>query len=943
MPGFRRIAALFIPLLLVAQERDISPQQHFDTAQQLRKTAASRAEALSEYRKALDLWSAAGDVKAQAETLVRMGQVADQLGDRAAAAAYFERALPLARDRANPRGEAEALYGLGRISLASGDASKAIGLYRQALGLRRQTGDSFEEALILHNLGAAYWTIAENQKALEAYQQALSLRRASGDRIGVAITLYGIAIVHYSWGDAQKALATYSDALKLWRDLKDPRGEANSLNSIGLVYGSLEENEKALERYRQALTIFRKTADKSGEAYTLNNVGLAYSGLHDTRRALEFLNRALIMLTELKDQRGTAYTLHNIGEVKTMLHDYDAAKADFGKSLTIKRELHDRYGEAYTLDKLAEVRLATGDAAGALEMFHGALELHRFAGDRAGEASALAGIARVHLARGQLQEARASMESALQGIESLRSRLASHDLRSSYFSGKQDYYSFYIDLLMQMGETGAALEASERSRARVFLDSITETQARIREGIDPALAARESAVLSELNAQRQRLQRLTSNPGQEAESRTANQRLQESYQRYDEVKTAIRQASPRYSALTQPEPVRVDRLQRELLNPQTALLEYSLGTEKSHAWLVTEHELQSAVLPGRDAINAIVQRYFHAVTARNDPPREETIEEQAGRLKRSDADALRAGRELRRILIEPFAASLTPRLLIVADGPLAYLPFAALPGAGGALVAKHEIVSLPSASSLLSLRADSRAKDNPAGVAIVADPVFDARDPRVQTLARGPEVSTLDFAERAPLYPRLRFSRFEADEIAKLVPASQTMKIMDFAANRAAIKNGAFDQYRILHFATHTVIDNEHPELSGIVLSLVDDKGRPRDGFLPLYDIYNLKLKSRLVVLSACRTAIGKQIRGEGLMGLSRGFLYSGVSSVVASLWSVQDKATAELMRRFYSGMLQRHLTPSAALRAAQNSFANDANWSSPYYWAAFTLQGDWQ
>jgi CHAT domain-containing protein len=236
---------------------------------------------------------------------------------------------------------------------------------------------------------------------------------------------------------------------------------------------------------------------------------------------------------------------------------------------------------------------------------------------------------------------------------------------------------------------------------------------------------------------------------------------------------------------------------------------------------------------------------------------------------------------------------------------------------------------------LAVLRRELSQRSKPAGtLAILADPVFDSTDPRVglgKIKADSPEFS------------RLRFSRQEADEIAALAPRSKNLEALDFDANRALVESGRLTGYDYVHFATHAVIDSDHPELSGIVLSLVDRRGRSEDGFLRMLDIYNLKLNADLVTLSACRTALGKDIAGEGLVGLTRGFLYAGASRVVATLWSVEDKATAELMRRFYTGILKDKLSPASALRAAQLAMWHDNQWRSPYYWGAFTLQGEWR
>jgi CHAT domain-containing protein len=192
-------------------------------------------------------------------------------------------------------------------------------------------------------------------------------------------------------------------------------------------------------------------------------------------------------------------------------------------------------------------------------------------------------------------------------------------------------------------------------------------------------------------------------------------------------------------------------------------------------------------------------------------------------------------------------------------------------------------------------------------------------------------------------FERLRFSRQEADAVAALAPANGSLKATDFAASRATATSPELGGYRIVHFATHGLVNNHNPELSGIVLSLVDEAGRPQDGFLRLHDIYNLKLGADLVVLSACRTALGKDIRGEGLVGLTRGFMYAGAPRVLASLWNVDDRATSQLMRQLYVGVLKQNQSPAAALRAAQVAMWKSSRWQSPYYWAAFAMQGEWR
>jgi CHAT domain-containing protein len=321
------------------------------------------------------------------------------------------------------------------------------------------------------------------------------------------------------------------------------------------------------------------------------------------------------------------------------------------------------------------------------------------------------------------------------------------------------------------------------------------------------------------------------------------------------------------------------------------------------------------------------------------------------------------------MLLRPAASQLGgKRLVFVAPGLLAYLPFASLPEPNGKkmadgryqpLITAHEIVNLPSASVLSAVRRETAGR-KPAGqtIAVLADPVFEASDPRVTQgkaagetpLAITAESPTLTRAISA-VFPsstragltRLAFSRHEADAIFAFASRGTGLKATDFNASRATAIDPQLSQYRILHFATHGLLNNEHPELSGLVLSLVDGNGRAVDGFLRLHEVFNLKLNADLVVLSACETGLGKEIKGEGVIGLTRGFMYAGAPRVVTSLWNVDDLATAELMKLFYRGMLKDGLRPAAALRAAQDELSKQKRWASPYFWAAFVLQGEWK
>jgi CHAT domain-containing protein len=307
------------------------------------------------------------------------------------------------------------------------------------------------------------------------------------------------------------------------------------------------------------------------------------------------------------------------------------------------------------------------------------------------------------------------------------------------------------------------------------------------------------------------------------------------------------------------------------------------------------------------------------------------------------------------VVLGPVADKLSsPRLIIVADGILQYISFQMLSSPAvpnEPLVVRHEIINEPSASTLaLGQREAVNRPVAPKLLAALGDPVLpsnysvklsESRDEYAKA-QRGADEKTGETLEPAKLGP-LFFARQELNELRKFAPDEDGVVYSDFSATRENLRNLDLRQYRILHIATHGFLDAKQPELSGLVLTLMDRKGQRVSGFVGLSDIYSLRAPVDLVVLSACRTALGKEVRGEGLVGLTRGFMYAGASTVVASLWKVDDEATSELMKRFYTNMLQHGMTPAAALRAAQNSIRQEPLWRSPYYWAAFTLQGDYR
>jgi CHAT domain-containing protein/Tfp pilus assembly protein PilF len=953
-------------------------------------------KALEKYNEALPLRRAVGDRRGEAITLNNIGAAYDTLGETQKALEKYNESLLLRRMIGDRNGEAAALHNIGVVYWSLGEMQKALEKYNETLPLRRAVGDRNGEAITLSSIGLIYDSLGEMQKALEKYNESLLLRRAVGDRRGEAVTLNNIGSVYQLLGETQKALEKFNESLLLKRAVGDRRGEAVTLNNIGSLYRSLGEIQKALEKYNEALPIRRAVGDRRGEATSLHNIGLIYNLLGETQKALEKYNEALPISRAVGDRRVESATLHNIGGVYRSLGETQKALEKFDEALLLKRTIGDRIGEAATLHNIGLIHQSLGETQKALEKFNEALPIFRFVGDRNGEAAALLGIAQVEQQRGNLTQARQTIEQAVGMIESLRTKIAGQELRASYFASRQEFYQTYIDVLMRMqmqnpaaAFDSVALEVSEQASARSLLELLTESRADIRQGVDGSLLEREHSLQQLLNAKAAAQFALLNRKHTPAQAEAFAKEIASLTTEYDELKAQIRARDPRYAALTQPQPLSLAEIQKQVLDPDTLLLEYSLGDDASYLFVASQTSLTSHQLPKRAEIEAATRRVRELLTAPQSQP-DDTAAKYQARIRKARADYWMQAAALSRMLLGPVASQLSgKRLLIVADGALQYLPFGALPvpdvpragewergGAGEResgrgreaktrlsrsptlplspsptpLIVEHEIVHLPSASALAVLRRELAGRQ-PAekAVAVLADPVFSADDPRVksggQTPAGGeaaPDLMRAIDDVRGDLR-RLLMTRGEAEAILSLTPLNAGLKALDFQADRATATSDELGHYRIVHFATHGLLNSQHPELSGLALSLVDERGRPQDGFLRLHEIFNLRLPAELVVLSACQTGLGKEVKGEGLVGLTRGFMYAGAARVVASLWRVDDTATAELMKLFYRRMLRDRMRPAAALREAQVEMWKRAPGRSPFYWAGFVLQGEWR
>jgi CHAT domain-containing protein len=919
-------------------------------------------EALRRYQNAILLAQKAGNWLAKAQALSQGALVQSYLGHNDLAAKQLTEAMRLFkehetdRDSVTTNAYGEVLSNLAEVSYAKGDFLKSSKQFKEALKIF--TTDPKGEAKARLFLGYIAGGVGDMEKALKEITRAGEVYTGIDNKDGEGLARMALGIWHFSQ-DNEKGIALQKEALKIFQSIGDRYREAIALTAIGQGYELLDDQSLALKSYQQALEIFEDIKAVDG----ISTSSFKIARMHDLagrfEQALIYYDRCVKVSRAARTVRTEGFALNEIATIYVKQGLHERAAAQYQKVLSFFESIGDLRGQATALNSYGDYLLQIGKTQKALELYSRALPLIEKVVDEDIRTSTLYNLARANLKLGDVDAAHSFSQQSLKVIEELRSSVRSPEFRASYFSGVQKHYELCIEILTQLeklrpGQNFAAqaLLTSEKNRSRLLLDLVNESRANIREGAAKELLDQERRLRGLIRLQAQyRMDLLLSGKNSTEISEVENE-LAQLKADYQEVEAQLRQWNPRLVSLEGTAPLTLEKIQKELRDSDTMLLEYSLGEERSYLWAVTSNSFQTYELPGRKTIEDAARDCYKLVTTR-----QETIDN----LDAADNRDLEIRSNLGKMLLGPLAGQLgNRRLLVVTEGALQYVPFDALvlpTAAAVPLLETNEVVVLPSISTLIAIRS-ARHHSNSANklLAVIADPVFSASDERIQSGLSEPAVAKAATNKNVdPTLPhtpgilirdgalvRLAHASEEADAISNIAPWGTTLVAKGFDASRETAMSSDVGQYRIVHFATHGFLNSEHPELSGLVFTTTDQNGEKTNGLMPLHDIYSLELSADLTVLSACQTALGKEIKGEGLVGLAHGFMAAGSKSVVASLWKVDDRATAVLMADFYESVLQKGLPPAAALRAAKLKMMRDKQWNAPYYWAGFELQGEY-
>lgn len=930
-------------------------------------------DALKQFQNAFTLAGTNADSVVQARALSRIARLHSYRGDNDRAQKEITKALQLNKHiESNPtmttHSYGEVLSVLGELMYAKGNLRKALTYFRDAKNLL--DGDRKGQAKVHLFEGYIAGSIGNREKAVAHISQALNLYRALNDQNGEALALIALGLSHSLKGDDTVAIDLHRSAEKICRSIGDGHGQAIALNALGQAYENLGEYPIAMHNYNNALQLFESMGSLDGESVTNCNVGRAKHLSGNLDEALIRYKRCLTLSRAVRKTRTEAQALNEIAKVYIAQGESGLTLKQYAKIEQFYQAIGDHRGQAKTLNTQGDLLVHLGQKQKGLQAYTRALSLSEGVGDQGILITTLYNLARVNLDLGFPKTALPFIRRSLVIIQDLRMNIMSPDLRVSYFSGVQKHTQLCVRILMQLDELhpgdGYAAEAllvNENGRARALFDLVTESRADLRKGSAKKLLERESDLRGMLRSQAQYRMDVSSK-GDSAEIAESDNQTIELRAEYQETLVRLRKSSPGMLASDLPPPFDLKQVQIELGESNTLLLEYALGDEQSYLWVVTPNTVKSHKLPGRESIEEAALELYKLHTARQRVEGEIDGRYQID-VEAADTRLPETENRLAQMLLGPVAEQLgTKRLLVVTEGALQYVPFDALPvppgqragpicyGKRNRLLETSEVVLLPSFSTLLGLRrARSHASLPTKVVAVIADPVFSPHDSRLPELSqRNALAASGNNRDESPeiltggvRLARLAYASEEADAIASVAPWGTTLVAKGFNAKRETAMSQEVAEYQILHFATHGFLESEHPELSGIVFTMTDPSGARTNGLMSLQDIYTLDLSAELTVLSACQSALGKDIKGEGLVGLTHSFLAAGSKTVVASLWKVDDRATSFLMADFYKSMLQKGMPPSTALRWAKLRMMRDERWSAPYFWAGFIAQGEYR
>jgi len=905
--------------------------------------------AIGRFKEALDNSREAGDPRAEAACLTKLGLLHWNIGQVPEAIRYYSDAQQKAResgqndvlDRCRAVLEAISLYNAGKDYCQSNFLQRSAESFERALGISRRIKNEEITVKCLRQMSLTYWQMNDLKSFLLRNEEALESARKIKHKKEEGRCLNNIGLYHWKSTNYSSALNYFIEALHIARDMNDIQTEAECLSNMGGVYFYLGDYYKALSYFKSALVRDHELEREIEISRDFNNIGVALknhgfiqNNKDELLEALGYFDKSLRLLRKYSDIRTEIEVLNNKGTILSALEKPDDAQCNLNFAYDKARKVKWFSATGMIINNLGVVFLRKGLLDRAVVYFNQAIDISRKINQEDTLWEAYYGLGQCYEKKGEFQAALSNYEKSVEVIDGIRSRILLDTFKAGFARDKLKVYERILDLLFQL-KTADRKETLvekmfsivEKAKARAFLESLAEAKIDFKEGLKPAFKKKQEDISREISSIVVQL----SSPALGARERNERiSRLGRAEDEYMRLISEMKMERPELASLASPETCSLRRLKEEFLDERTGLAEYFLGESKSFLFFVTKKGSELFELPSREVLEKSLKGYLKALVT---PDRKG--------FSGSLASERIAG-ELLFPLRLPIAAGID-RLIIVPDGVLYYLPFETLsiPGDGPRrsryLIEDYEVSYAPSSSSLILLSGKTTGP-RPKSFLGFGDPAYDSMESRGNGISpvEGEMLGEAYLGQGFDFSP-LPFSKKEILDVAGHFPRKSRDLYLGREAQERVLKRLPLEDYQIVHFACHGLLDEKVPFRSALVLSK-DERGE-EDGFLQVREIYNLRMNADLVVLSACQTGKGSLERGEGLLGLPRIFFYAGSKAVVSALWPIGDRSTAGFMDKFY-GFLSGSYSKTAALRLAKLRMIR-SEFSHPFYWAAFVLNGD--
>ena len=896
------------------------------------------AAALKAMETALAVHLRRGDTKAQARCLAWMSYVAAYSNDYRRSLELVKRGLKISRESGDKAEEAYCLFQISFIWIDLGNYSQALKSCLRALTILEEFPDRTIENLCRRALGIVQLELGNTLKAREYLESTLAFYEDEHDLRGQDICLYWLTLLHKDRGDFARAMDCAERALKISRRIGFKTGEAFHLTSIGDLYLSLGNYERALEFNEQALRVTEEYVSKWSREECLSTIGFVYLEMQDYPRALEYFERALKYIQKIGHERKVAQCLSNIGNAYFKLGDLGRASEYFLRSLASAQRSGNKMVQALNYDRQGDLLNSRGQIEEAKKYYERALALGNEIGQPGIVWQAYAGLGSLFAQQKDVGPAIAFYKNAVDVIEDVRNQIQVREYSAGFFKSKIPIYENLLNLLSERNSREDSPRCAEecfyyaeRARARSLLDDLQQAK------IDPASlpAFRDREV--EIGQASRRVSELVSELNNPSLSKKERDELLQKFEKAEDefqgLIDGVKRERFSYMQVLAPRPFTAPEIQARLLNQDTALIEYFVGEKNIFIFSLTRDNLIARRLPNELSGQTLrlMNDYIKLLASKNIDL----------------TDCLAPGERLYEMLLMPVLAALPQsvhKLIIVPDRNLNYLPFETLSRLKNGhakkrtfLIEDYSISYAPSAATLIQIMEKRQKNRSQKELLAIGDPIIGGNENHLGHGTKSEDFVQEYYLERRFVLSALPFASKEIEAISRFVPKDEKRILCREEATEGNVKKTDLSGYKIIHFATHGLVDERVASRSALVLNLNSDPSE--DGFFQLSEIYQTQLDADLVVLSACQTARGKMEPGEGVQGLSRGFFCAGARSVVASLWNVNDRSAAEFMKRFYQ-YLRQGKTKQDALRLTKLRMIH-SRYDRPYDWAPFILIGE--